>query len=89
LVEFDGFKLEVNPEGHLLLYRNVDRPGMLAKVGAELASAGINIGGLALGRDKPGQTALTVISVDTPIPTEILARVGRIEGVFEVRTVSL
>ncbi len=89
LVEFDGFKLEVNPEGHLLLYRNVDRPGMLAKVGAELASAGINIGGLALGRDKPGQTALTVISVDTPIPADILGRVGRIEGVFEVRTVSL
>lgn len=89
LVEFDGFKLEVNPEGHLLLYRNIDRPGMLAKVGAELASAGINIGGLALGRDKPGQTALTVISVDTPIPSEILSRVGRIEGVFEVRTISL
>lgn len=89
LVECDGFKLEVNPEGNLLFYRNVDKPGMLAKVGSELAAAGVNIAGLALGRDKPGKTALTIMSVDTPIPAEVLGRLGRIEGVFEVKTVSL
>ena len=89
LVECDGFKLEVNPEGHMLFYRNVDKPGMLAKVGSELAAAGVNIAGLALGRDKPGKTALTIISVDTPIPADALGRLGRIEGVYEVRIVSL
>ncbi|PSQ89203.1 MAG: phosphoglycerate dehydrogenase, partial [Bacteroidetes bacterium QS_8_64_10] len=46
--DYDG--LEVRPEGRLLVYRNEDRPGMLASVGKILAEAGINIGALALGR---------------------------------------
>lgn len=53
-MRIDDFHLEVNPEGYLLFYANIDRPGMLASVGATLAEEKINIAGLSLGRDKPG-----------------------------------
>ena len=89
LVQCDDYHLEVNPEGHLLFYRNIDRPGMLARVGSELASAGINIGGLALGRDNQGKNALTIVSVDSAIPAAVLGKLEAIEGVYEVRAVSL
>ncbi|MGB2868602.1 MAG: phosphoglycerate dehydrogenase [Bacteroidota bacterium] len=89
IVKIDGYHLEVNPEGHLLFYRNIDRPGMLARVGAELAAAGINIAGLSLGRDKPGQKALTIINVDSQIPPETLRKLEAMEGVFEVRLAKL
>lgn len=62
---------------------------MLARVGSELASAGINIGGLALGRDNPGKNALTIVSVDSAIPAAVLGKLEAIEGVYEVRAVSL
>ncbi|MBF8296514.1 MAG: SerA [Bacteroidetes bacterium] len=89
LVRIDDYHLEVNPEGFLLFYTNIDRPGMLASVGATLAVEKINIAGLSLGRDKPGQRALTVINVDSPLPEDILRKVGKIDGVFDVKAVRL
>ena len=89
LVRVDDFHFEVNPEGFLLFYTNIDRPGMLASVGATLADEKINIAGLSLGRDKPGQKALTVINVDTALTDQVLGKLQKIDGVFEVRSVWL
>ncbi len=89
IVQIDDYHMEIHPEGHIVLYKNVDKPGMLARVGAELAKAEINIAGLALGRDNPGQKALTVINVDSGIPAQTLRKLEQIEGVSEVRTVKL
>ena len=87
LVGLDHFRFEAKPEGHLLFYQNVDRPGMLATVGGILAEAGINIASLALGRDRQGETALTAISVDEGVPAEVVRRIRAIEGVEDVRVV--
>lgn len=89
VVRIDGFSVEVRPEGSMLFYRNVDRPGMLARVGALLADGGINIAGLALGRQARGETALTAISVDDPVPDAVLARIRDLEGVADIRHVDL
>lgn len=89
IVRVDDYFLEILPEGNLLFYRNIDRPSMLAGVGAVLAAAGINIGGLALGRDKPGERAVTIINIDTPIPSGVLLKLEQIDGVFEVKQVRL
>ena len=84
ITSVDGYEMELKAEGHLLLYRNQDRPGMLARVGQALADEGINIGSLALGRKVPGTEALTAISVDQPLTREILDKVSHIEGVRHV-----
>ncbi|MBI4428395.1 MAG: phosphoglycerate dehydrogenase [Ignavibacteriales bacterium] len=89
IVQIDDYHMEIHPDGCLLLYKNVDKPGMLAQVGAELAKASINIAGLALGRDKPGEKALTVMNVDSSIPIQTLQKLEQIDGVFEVRTAKL
>lgn len=89
IVRVDEYYLEILPEGNLLFYRNIDRPGMLASVGSTLAAAGINIAGLALGRDHPGERAVTIINIDTPIPANILKNLEKIDGVFEVKQVRL
>lgn len=89
LVAVDAFRCEVRLEGRLLFYRNVDRPGMLAAVGAILAHHGINIAGLALGRTAPGATALSVYTVDDPVPAQVLAQIASIDGVEDVRLVHL
>jgi D-3-phosphoglycerate dehydrogenase / 2-oxoglutarate reductase len=89
LVRVDGYSLEVRPDGHLLFYRNVDRPGMLAAVGTVLAEANINIGALALGRPGKGSMALTAISVDEEIPAEVVERIASMEGLDDVRVVNL
>lgn len=89
VVRIDGYSVEFRPEGQLLFYRNVDRPGMLARVGGVLAEEGVNIAGLVLGRQVRGESALTAISVDDPIPDSALERVRGLEGVKDVRRVNL
>ncbi|MFA6540497.1 MAG: ACT domain-containing protein [Bacteroidota bacterium] len=62
---------------------------MLAKVGTILADAGINIAGLSLGRTGAGERALTVVSVDNPIPDSVLQKVQALDGVFHAKVVML
>ncbi len=89
LVRMDSFHFEVNPEGHLLVYSNVDRPGMLARVGGILARYQVNIANVSLGRSAAGATALTVMNVDGNIPQEALGEIRSVEGVSGVRVVAL
>ena len=89
LVRVDDYWLEVKPEGRLLIYKNVDRPGMLASVGGILAGNDINIGALALGRTEKGSLALTAISVDQEVPESVLDEISRLEGIEHVRRVNL
>jgi D-3-phosphoglycerate dehydrogenase len=88
LVDVDGFHLELKPEGDMIFYSNVDRPGVLASVGKILAEANINIAGLSLGRLGKGEKAITVISIDGSMNKDTLKKISEIEGVgnaFEVR----
>ena len=82
------WKFEVRAEGHLLFYNNEDRPGVVAAVSARLADAGVNIAGLALGRERPGGTALTVMTTDEALAPDVLEALAAIEGVRDVRAVS-
>src|SRR5699024_10625389 len=43
IVEIDGYGIELRLEGDVLMYQNLDRPGMLAAVSGALAEQGINI----------------------------------------------
>lgn len=83
LVQFDDFKLEIKPEGNMLFYTNIDRPGMLAAVGTILAENN-NISGLSLGRLGDGKEAMTIIALDNPIDRVTLAKIGAIDGIIKI-----
>ena len=89
VVDVDKFHLELNPEGNLLFYSNIDRPGMLANVGKILAEANINIAGLSLGRVGIGKEALTVINVDSEIDKEVVKAISGISGITKVNAVKI
>lgn len=89
IVGIDTFHFEINPEGYMLFYSNVDRPGMLAAVGSILAEEQINIAGVALGRFSAGKQALTIMSLDSPISQNILDRISRLQGVSDAKLVRL
>jgi D-3-phosphoglycerate dehydrogenase len=84
IIDLDGFHLDIRPRGDMLVFTNIDRPGMLARVSALLAGRAINIADLSLGRKKPGEEALTVIALDTPVPGDLLREIVKIEGITGV-----
>ncbi len=89
IVGIDQFHFEIIPEGRLMFYSNIDRPGMLAAVGSLLAAAKVNIAGMSLGRSAPGEKAITIMSVDNDIPESVLKEISKVDGVFEVKSVKL
>jgi D-3-phosphoglycerate dehydrogenase len=89
IVSIDSFHLELKPEGHMLFYYNIDKPGMLATVGKLLADANINIAGLSLGRLVAGKEALTVINTDSEIGKNVIKAISSVKGISNVLAVKL
>lgn len=87
ITDLDGHAIEISLEGRMMLYKNIDRPGMLAAVSATLAKHQVNIAALSLGRT--GQQAVTAVRVDSDLSEGILAEVDALEGVDEVHYVRL
>ena len=89
LVEALGFDLDVVPEKHMLFIRNEDVPGMIGKVGSILGDHDINIGNMAVGRGEPGSRAAMAVTVDEPIPEDVLRTFLETPGFNEARAVTL
>ncbi|MDQ5811134.1 MAG: ACT domain-containing protein, partial [Actinomycetota bacterium] len=89
LVEAMGFDMDIVPEQHMLFIRNEDVPGMIGKLGTILGEHGINIGNMAVGRGEPGTRAAMVVTVDEPVPEDVLEALLETPGFNEARAVTL
>ncbi len=63
VVSFGGFPLEFNPEGLLLIVRNLDVAGFVGRLGTLLGDAEINIADIHLARNPEGH-AVAVLRLD-------------------------
>ncbi len=75
LVEINGHDVEVALESHHVVMVYTDRPGIVAVYGKEFGDAGINIAAMQISRREAGGQALSVLTVDSPVPAEILEHV--------------
>jgi len=73
--EIKGIKVEADFAPHMLYVTNQDKPGFIGRFGATLAGAGINIATFHLGRAEQGGDAICLVSVDEPVPEDVLAMV--------------
>lgn len=89
IVEIDNYGIELRMEGDMILYRNQDKPGMLASVSGALASQGINIAALSLGRSVKGSDAITAVSVDKQLSEEEISAIRALDGIEHIRYISL
>ena len=89
IVEINNFPVEFKPEGNILIYKNVDKPGMLASVSRELSLSNINIASLSLGRKSEGDYALTIVNADSAINEEVKKSISDIEGIKDIYTVCI
>ncbi|MDH3267539.1 MAG: phosphoglycerate dehydrogenase [Ignavibacteria bacterium] len=89
IVEINNYQIEFKPEGNILIYKNIDKPGMLASVSRELSLSNINIASLSLGRKSEGNLALAVVNIDTQLNEEIRNSISSIEGIKDIYTVCI
>ncbi|GGQ97290.1 phosphoglycerate dehydrogenase [Deinococcus ruber] len=75
LTRLRDFRVELQPEGYILIASNQDKPGAVAKLSNLLGTWGINIAGMALGRAQKGGEALFTLTLDEGLSAEQLQAV--------------
>ncbi len=88
LVELFGVKVEADLKGHMLYIVNEDAPGFIGRLGTALGEAGVNIGTFHLGRQDAGGVAVLLLSVDSPVPAEVIELIHALPGVKRAMTLS-
>ncbi len=89
LVRALGYEVEIGLAPLMLFVVNDDRPGMIGRLGTLLGEAAVNIANMAVSRNRPQARALMILSVDSPIPPELLARLRAEPGFLEARFLEL
>ena len=89
VIEIDRFKVEVVPEGHLLLILNEDRPGVIGTVGHVLGDHNINIARMQCSREERGGNALLIFGLDAPLPAAVLNHIKSSKHILSVKVADL
>lgn len=84
LVELFGIKVEAELAGDMMYIVNEDAPGFIGRLGTLLGENGINIGTFNLGRHEAGGEAVLLLSVDSPVPAEVVEAARKLPGVKRV-----
>jgi len=88
ILAIDGYRMEMVPEGLLVLIFNDDRPGVIGLVGTLFGDHQINIADMFLSRR--AKTALMVLKIDGTVPAAVLEELRRSSPpILSVRTTEL
>jgi D-3-phosphoglycerate dehydrogenase len=89
IISIDDFPVNVVPSRHMLFTRHRDMPGIIGQLGSLLGEHNVNIASMQVGRRIVRGDAVMVLSIDDPIPGELLNFIHAIEGIQEAHPVTL
>jgi len=89
LVEVDGYDVDLRPSPYFAFFRYHDRPGVVGEVGHILGEHGINIAGMQVSRDVAGGHALIALTVDHPLPADVVDQIVASIGAHTGRALTL
>jgi D-3-phosphoglycerate dehydrogenase / 2-oxoglutarate reductase len=74
---------------HLTIFRYIDQPGMIGRVGTIFGEEGVNIVSAAVGAESEGDTAVMALTTDAPVNSSTIDRILELDGFSVGRAVSL
>jgi len=89
IVDFFGYKLDFEPSPNVIALHNIDRPGIIGRIGTLLGANDINIAAMQWSRNRKGEKAVSFVSVDVEVSDNILAQLQKIEGMLKVSMLKL
>jgi D-3-phosphoglycerate dehydrogenase len=88
ILNIKGIKVDAAFTPSMIYVTNEDKPGFIGRFAGLLGEAHVNIATFALGRDELGGSAIALVAIDGPAPEAVLAKVGEIPGVRQVRALA-
>ncbi len=89
ILRFQEFELDFIPEGHVLITKHNDRPGIIGKIGTVLGEKNINIAQMALARNNISGEASVVLNTDDIIDKSTLDKIMTIKDIDWVACLEL
>tara|TARA_Y100001968_G_scaffold222467_1_gene205214 strand:+ start:35 stop:1621 length:1587 start_codon:yes stop_codon:yes gene_type:complete len=89
ITSIDEFPVNVSPSKHMLFTRHRDMPGIIGQLGSLLGEHNVNIASMQVGRKIVRGDAVMVLSIDDPIPDELLITIHSIKGIRESYPITL
>ncbi|MFP4216093.1 MAG: phosphoglycerate dehydrogenase [Phycisphaerae bacterium] len=84
VISIDGFRMEMKPEGHVLIIFNDDKPGVVGQYGTILGANDINIADMTFSRKLDPPKALVGINLDSQPSEQVLDELRNLEFVDSV-----
>ncbi len=73
----------------MLFLRNDDKPGVIGQLGSVLGKNNINIASMEEKKKNVGGEAITMVSVDNEVTTNVLDEIKKISGVSQAKMIKL
>lgn len=84
IIEIDGFKIEMTPQGSVLVIFNDDKPGVIGSVGTICGKHQINICTMGVGQKAEERKAVLAVSLDKEPKAEVVEELKNLDFVNEI-----
>lgn len=89
ITTINGYPINLTPARYMLFTAHKDQPGMVAKVAGMLGSHDVNISTMGVARRGVREDSVMVMTLDDPVPAELILQLAQINGIHKARFVSL
>jgi len=88
IVMIDGYRVDIDPQGWLLIGPHLDKPGIIGKVGTILGDQSINISSMQVGHTGTAGKNIMVMTVESDIPTPVMLKINAVDGILSAKLVN-
>lgn len=81
IVAIGEYRTDMSPTGDMVISRHIDKPGVIGRVATILGQVDVNIAGMQVGRHHPGEEAIMVLGVDSPVPPKAMDEIRKVDGI--------
>ena len=81
--------INLTPAKYMLFTTHRDQPGIVAKVAGALGEHDVNISTMGVGRRGVREDAVMVMTLDDPIPAELMHKLTQLPGIHLARFIAL
>ncbi|MBP0021891.1 MAG: phosphoglycerate dehydrogenase [Cyanobacteria bacterium SBLK] len=89
VTNIDGFPINLPTSSHMLFTLHRDMPGIIGRLGTLLGNFNVNIASMQVGRQIVRGNAIMALSLDDPLPDDLLKEITDIPGINDAYTVML
>ncbi|MED4474850.1 phosphoglycerate dehydrogenase [Oceanobacillus caeni] len=89
IVHVDNYRVDVRPEGHMVVIEHIDQPGVIGRMGSLLGKHDINIATMQVDRSDRGGKAIMILTIDRHLDEAALNELLQLDEIKDVVAIDL